>query len=139
MIEKRSRGQPKFEPTSDQRNTVKIMKVTGIPETLICKCITNPRTGKSVSPATLARAFAVELETGETELHALVADFLICTILGRKPPSGEPIKNDQARVAAAIFFAKTRMGWRETSVHQHEGKDGGKAIVFQITKTDTQI
>ena len=30
MTEKRSRGQPKFEPTSDQRNQVKLMKGLGI-------------------------------------------------------------------------------------------------------------
>jgi hypothetical protein len=87
---------------------------------------------------TLARAFAVELETGETELHSLVGNFLICTILGRKPPSGEPIKNERARVTAAIFFAKTRMGWKDTSVHQHEGRDNG-AIVVQIVKGDENL
>ena len=88
---------------------------------------------------TLARAFAVELETGETELHSLVGNFLICTILGRRPPSGEPIKNEQARVTAAIFFAKTRMGWRETLVNHHEGKNGNGAIIVQIAKGDENL
>jgi hypothetical protein len=138
MSEKRGRGQPKFEPTQDQRSQVRLMKAMGIPETRICKCITNPHTGKPVSPVTLARTFAVELETGETELHSQVGNFLICTILGRKPPSGEPIKNDQARVTAAIFFAKTRMGWRETSVHQHEGRDSGP-IVWQAYPEDESL
>ena len=58
MNEKRGRGQPKFEPTPDQRSQVKMMKALGIPEDRICKTITNPRTGKPVSPMTLARAFA---------------------------------------------------------------------------------
>ena len=62
MTEKRSRGQPKFEPTQDQRNQVKLMKALGIPEDRICKTITNPRTRKPVAPMTLARAFAAELE-----------------------------------------------------------------------------
>ena len=58
MSEKRGRGQPKFEPTSDQRSQVKLMKAMGIPEDRICKTITNPRTRKPVAPMTLARAFA---------------------------------------------------------------------------------
>jgi hypothetical protein len=58
------RGRPKFEPTQDQRNQVKLMKALGIPEDRICKTITNPRTGKPVAPMTLARAFPAELESG---------------------------------------------------------------------------
>src|SRR6516225_181707 len=57
MSEKRGRGQPKFEPTQDQRSQVKLMKALGIPEDRICKTITNPRTRKPVAPMTLARAF----------------------------------------------------------------------------------
>jgi hypothetical protein len=53
MTEKRGRGQPKFEPTHDQRSQVKLMKALGIPEDRICKTITNPRTGKPVAPMTL--------------------------------------------------------------------------------------
>jgi hypothetical protein len=45
MSEKRGRGQPKFEPTPDQRSQVKLMKAMGIPED---------------------RAFAAELESGAT-------------------------------------------------------------------------
>src|SRR5262245_42316275 len=67
MSEKRGRGQPKFEPTRDQRSQVKQMKALGIPEDRICKTITNPRTGKPVAPMTLARAFAAELDSGATE------------------------------------------------------------------------
>ena len=73
MIEKRGRGQPKFAPTQDQRNQVKLMKAPGIPEDRICRTITNPRTKKPVAPMTLAPAFAPELESGATELHAVTA------------------------------------------------------------------
>jgi hypothetical protein len=75
MSEKRGRGQPKFEPTQDQRSQVKLMKAVGIPEDRICKTITNPRTGTPVAPMTLARAFVAELESGATEFHALVGNF----------------------------------------------------------------
>jgi hypothetical protein len=84
MNEKRGRGRPKFEPTQDQRSQVKQMKALGIPEDRICKTITNPQTGKPVSPMTLARAFAAELESGATEFHTLVGNFILCAILGKK-------------------------------------------------------
>jgi hypothetical protein len=73
MIEKRGRGQPKFEPTQDQRNQVKLMKALGIPEERLGKTITNPRTKKPVAPMTLARAFAPEFESGATKFHAVTA------------------------------------------------------------------
>ena len=55
MSEKRGRGQPKFEPTPEQRSQVKLMKAVGIPEDRVCKTITNPRTGKPVAPTKRVR------------------------------------------------------------------------------------
>jgi hypothetical protein len=66
------------------RGSVGLMKALGIPEDRICTTITNPRTGKPVAPMTLARAFAAELESGATEVHTLVGNFIICAILGKK-------------------------------------------------------
>jgi hypothetical protein len=43
MSEKRGRGQPKFEPTQDQRGQVKMMKALGIPEDRICKTMDGRR------------------------------------------------------------------------------------------------
>ena len=86
MSEKRGRGQPKFEPTQEQRSQVKLMKALGIPEDRICKTIINPRTKKPVAPMTLARAFPRELDSGATECHALVGNFILCaiaTVVGR--------------------------------------------------------
>ena len=97
MTEKKGRGQPKFEPTQDQRNQVKLMKALGIPEDRICKTISNPRTGKPVAPMMLARAFAPELERGATEFHTMVGNFILCAILGKKPALGEAINSEQVR------------------------------------------
>src|SRR5215831_13042764 len=99
MNEKRGRGRPKFEPTQDQRSQVKQMKALGIPEDRICKTITNPQTGKPVSPMTLARAFAAELESGATEFHTLVGNFILCAILGKEPANKDdkPFLVDDAR------------------------------------------
>jgi len=129
MSEKRSRGQPKFEPTPDQRSQVKLMKAVGIPEDRVCQTITNPRTGKPVAPMTLARAFAPELASGATEVHALVGNFILCAILGKKPALGDPIKSEQVRMTAAIFYAKTKMGWKETVVNEPANKDDKPVLV----------
>ena len=79
---------------------------------------TNPRTKKPVAPMTLARAFAPELASGATEVHALVGNFILCAILGKKPALGDAIKSEQVRMTAAIFYAKTKMGWKETVVNE---------------------
>lgn len=105
------------------------MKAVGIPEDRICRTITNPRTRKPLAPMTLARAFAAELESGATEFHALVGNFILCAILGKKPALGEAIKSEQVRMTAAIFFAKTKMGWRETVVSEPANKDGKPFLV----------
>jgi len=73
---------------------------------------------------TLARAFAPELASGATEFHALVGNFIVCAILGKKPALGDAIKSEQVRMTAAIFFAKTQMGWRERVVNEPANKDG---------------
>jgi hypothetical protein len=96
MNDKRRRGQPKFEPTQDQRGQVKQMKALGIPEDRICKTITNPRTKKPLAPMTLARAFAPELASGATEFHTLVGNFILCAILGKKPAFGDAIKANRS-------------------------------------------
>jgi hypothetical protein len=129
MSEKRGRGQPKFEPTHDQRGQVKLMKALGIAEDRICTTITNPRTRKPVAPMTLARAFAAELESGATEFHTLVGNFILCAILGKKPTLGDAIKSEQVRMTAAIFYAKTKMGWKETVVNEQANKDDKPFLV----------
>ena len=129
MSEKRGRGQPKFEPTPEQRSQVKLLKALGIPEDRICQTITNPRTGKPVAPMTLARAFTPELASGATEVHALVGNFILCAILGKKPALGDAIKSEQVRMTAAIFYAKTQMRWKETVVSEPANKDDKPFVV----------
>jgi hypothetical protein len=77
----------------------------------------------------LARAFAPELERGATEFHTMVGNFILCAILGKKPALGEAIKSEQVRMTAAIFFAKTQMGWKETVVNEQANKDGKPFLV----------
>jgi len=78
---------------------------------------------------TLARAFAPELASGATEFHALVGNFILCAILGKKPVLGDAIKSEQVRMTAAIFYAKTKMGWKETVGNEPANKNDKPFLV----------
>jgi hypothetical protein len=41
----------------------------------------------------------------------------------KKPVLGDAIKSEQVRMTAAIFYAKTKMGWKETVVNEQANKD----------------
>lgn len=80
-----------------------------------------------VHPNTLAKRYKVELKTAEAFLNFNVAQNLysIATNPGHK-----------GAVAAAIFWMKTRGGWREVTRHEHTGEGGGP-IQHQVVKADT--
>jgi len=46
-----------------------------------------------------------------------------------KPTLGDPIKSEQVRMTAAIFYAKTKMGWKETVVNEPANKDDKPVLV----------
>jgi len=132
-------GRKPFVPTADHRNTVKVMKGLGIPEEQICLTVINPTTGRPLSRRSLEVHFKRELATGATEMTALVGNWLVNSILGRKPPSGEPVKNDQARMTGAIFYLKTRGGWKETQINELMGKDGRPLHIWQHYPEDAGL
>jgi len=67
-----------------------------------------------IAKNTLSKYFAAELEAGQQEAKLQVGTFILDSILGRGG-----IRDDRARATLAIFYAKTRMGWKETSIHRH--------------------
>jgi len=71
--------------------------------------------GKPLSIKTLERAFATEIKTAKTEVDFKVGQFIIDSILGRTPVNAKPRKDDRERARWAIFYAKTRMGWKVTA------------------------
>lgn len=96
-------GRPAFEPSSAQRQMVEAMAGCGIPETDIAAVV-------DIAPKTLRKHFRIELDTGHIKANAKVAGNLyrIATGSGREA------------VTAAIFWLKTRAGWREPiSVRQY--------------------
>ena len=114
-------GRKTFEPTPEHRSQVKILVGLGIPQEQICLLVINPQTGKPLDPKSLRKQFKREIAISTTELHARVSNFIVSSIFGMTPPAGTvAIDNQHVRGALAIFFAKTRMGWKETVANRHE-------------------
>jgi hypothetical protein len=92
-------ARPQFEPSGDQRRSVQAMAGYGIPEDAIARTI-GP---KGIDPKTLRKHFRRELSLGSAHASVQVTRTLFQMAISGKC------------VAATIFWAKTRIGWRETS------------------------
>ena len=125
-------GRKTFVPTPEQRKKVKSLAGSGMPQEQICQLVINPQTDKPLDEKSLRKHFKREIATGEIELHALMDNFMITTILGVAPPAGaRAIENQHARAALLTFFVKTRMGRKEAGavVNEQANKDGKPFLV----------
>jgi hypothetical protein len=68
-----------------------------------------------IDPKTLRKHYRNELRHGHTKANIRVAENLF------RKPTGE----GREAVTAAIFWLKTRARWKETSVNEITGPDGG--------------
>ena len=133
-------GRKAFVPKPEQRAIVKSLTRWGIPQTEICRLVTNPQTGKPLDPKSLRKHFALEIRTGAVELKFLVGRFIFATILGLPPPPGTTAITDPwVRARLAILFAKTRMGWRETTVAEQQPNKGGNPFIWQAYPEDAKL
>jgi len=107
-------GRPPFRPTAEDRARVTLLAGL-IKHEDIPKLVFNPQTGNPIDYKTLRRHFGQELDTGKMKLDSRVAESLVKRALDHSHPQG---------ATCAIFYAKTRMGWRETTVLEVEGKAG---------------
>jgi hypothetical protein len=94
-------------PDEKSRKQVEALAGFGIPQADIALLL-------GIDPKTLRKHYAGELATGSIKANTKVAESLYQKALG----------NGAGAVTAAIFWAKTRMGWKETFAHEHTGKDG---------------
>jgi hypothetical protein len=107
-------GRKKYAPTPEQRKQVDAMAAYGVPEHAIAKVI-------GCDPKTLRRYFRDELDTAHIRANSAVAQSLFQKATGDGPQC----------VTAAIFWAKTRMGWKEPpQAIQHSGAIGA----YDLTK-----
>ncbi|CAH0242809.1 hypothetical protein [Roseomonas sp. CECT 9278] len=84
----------RYDPTPDQRRTVKTMAGFGIPQEDIATFL-------GIDAKTLRKHFREELDRGVTEANAKVAQSLF------------QMATQGKNVAAAIFWMRARAGWRE--------------------------
>lgn len=96
-------GPPTFKPTEQERKQVEQMSAVGIPQESICQVIRD-----GIDDKTLRKHFRKELDTAATKANAKIGDTLF-----NKAVNGD--------TTAAIWWSKTRMGWKETNVTEHAG------------------
>ena len=94
---------PSFKPTDDERRLVEQMCAVGIPQDAISLVV---RDGIDVK--TLRKHFRRELDTAKIRANAKIGGTLFSKAIG-------------GDTTAAIFWAKTQMGWKETDRHEHTG------------------
>lgn len=114
----------KHEPTEQTRANVKSMAGFGTPQSDIASNI-------GVSEPTLRKHYRAELDTGAAEANAMVGQYLFSLASGRalrqqarSDGTVVPAATHADCKTAAMFWAKTRMGWRETDRLEVTGKDG---------------
>ncbi len=115
-------GGPSFEPTEEQRRTVKTMAGYGVRHEDIASCI-------QIDPKTLRKHFRAELDEGMALGNMNVGRSLYEMAVGRPAQYDdggrllrEEMKPDKS---AVIFAAKARLGMRETTRLEHTGPNGG--------------
>jgi hypothetical protein len=107
-------GRYRFEPTDDQRVSVRIMAACGMPQDFIVQQVPSTKSGKPIDLKTLRRAFRKELDSGKDVANALVAESLFKKAIGNGPQS----------VTAAVFWLRTQANWKAVDSVEMTGKDG---------------
>jgi hypothetical protein len=104
------------EPTPALRGQVETMTGYGIKAEDIARSL-------GICHVTLRKYYRDELDLGTIKANAKVAESLF-----KKATS-----DGSQSVTAAIWWSKTRMGWKETVVNEHGGTDGGPVTVQVVT------
>ncbi len=111
---KHAGGRPPHQPTEAGRKQVEAMSSYGIPQDDIARVI-------GISKNTLEKHYREELDLAASKSNAMVAQNLFRMAT----------EKDFKAIPAAIFWMKTRAGWRETQHHELTGPAGG-AVDFNV-------
>lgn len=118
------------EPTPESRVEVRTLASLGMPQDEIAAYI-------GISKPTLAKHYGEELKLSAIKANANVGKFLYTMASGGALKQGASY-GECSR--AAMFWAKTRMGWRETNNLDHTSSDGTmtppKTVVLRGVKPD---
>lgn len=102
---------PAHEPTKDRRQLVQLHAMVGTPQSVIADIL-------GIDDKTLRLHYRTELDHATAQANAQIGG-----VLYNKATKGD--------TAAAIFWMKTRAGWKETERKEHTGADGGALEVKQ--------
>lgn len=108
-------GRPPFQPTDRDRQLVEQLAGLGLRHKDIATLIPGQRSGKGISVVTLHRHFRAELDRGMVQADVKVLRSLFEKAIGNGPSA----------VRAAIWWAKTRLGWTRS-----EGRATNGGVVF---------
>ncbi|WP_457105936.1 hypothetical protein [Methylobacterium sp. P5_C11] len=117
-------GRPPHTPTDKSRREVEALSGYGIPEHEIARVV-------GISKPTPLKHYRDELDQGITKANAKVAESLFKKAIGDGPQA----------VTAAIYWAKTRMRWKEPAQsHEIARANGGPIQHVDLSKaTDEQL
>jgi hypothetical protein len=102
------------QPTDQTRGEVSALASFGVPQEDIAAYI-------GISHPTLRKYYADELKVSSIKANATVGKYLFSLASGQAVAKGATHGDCKA---AAMFWAKTRMGWRETQNLNHSSEDG---------------
>jgi len=107
-------SKPLHQPTEKTRAEIIALRSYGVPIKEVAAYI-------GIDDKTLYKYYREELENSAIKANANVGKFLYQAASGQALATGATHSDC---VRAAMFWAKTRMGWKETTVQEHTGKDG---------------
>ena len=108
-------SKPLHKPTEKTRAEIVALRSYGVPIKEVAAYI-------GIDDKTLYKYYRDELENSAIKANANVGKFLYQAASGQALTTGATYSDC---VRAAMFWAKTRMGWKETNVQELTGKDGG--------------
>jgi hypothetical protein len=110
-------GRPPYRPSDEERKEVSLMNSVGIPQEQIALFL-------GIGAKTLRKRFRHELNTS-----AIVANTKVLTSLFEMATTGR-------NVSAAIFWAKTRCGFRTTGETPQETENTNSATIITVYNND---
>ena len=107
-------SKPLHQPTEKTRAEIVALRSYGVPIKEVAAYI-------GIDDKTLYKYYREELENSAIKANANVGKFLYQAASGQALTTGATYSDC---VRAAMFWAKTRMGWKETNVQEHIGANG---------------
>lgn len=107
-------SKPLHQPTDKTRAEIVALRSYGVPIKEVAAYI-------GIDDKTLYKYYKDELENSAIKANANVGKFLYQAASGQALATGATHSDC---VRAAMFWAKTRMGWKETNVQEHTGTNG---------------